>query len=149
MATKYTYDNQSGYTLIELLTVVTVIGILITIAIPHYVGYRDKAQMTTIYAAIHQIQISQEVYKTHNQIYYSFGDTVLTHDDSPVGVDDTDLEIYIPKGQKYQIQTTTDFEADYFTVSIQANFDRNTDGINDLYIFKSDETTIPLYPTTF
>jgi len=144
-----THTHESGYTLIELLTVITIIGILSTIAIPHYIAHRDKAKMATVYSTLHQIRLVQEVYKTSYQTYFSLGDTVITHADSPVEVTGTDLELYIPNGQAYQIQTPIGLEENAYTVKIKTNFDRNMDGIDDLYLFESDKTAFPLYPTSF
>nr|WP_320116247.1 prepilin-type N-terminal cleavage/methylation domain-containing protein [uncultured Desulfuromonas sp.] len=70
-----TYKNQYGYTLIELLTVVTIIGILLSIAIPHYISHRDTAKMATIYSTLHQIRLVQEDYKSNHEIYFGLGDT--------------------------------------------------------------------------
>jgi prepilin-type N-terminal cleavage/methylation domain-containing protein len=141
--------NSPGYTLIELLTVITIIGILSTIAIPHYIAHRDNAKMATVYATLHQIQLAQEVYKTNKQLYFSLGDTVVTHDDSPLEIADTDLELYIPAGQSYQIKTEAGTAETKYEVRIQTNFDLNMDGLNDLFLFASDKNSFPLYPTTF
>ncbi len=44
----YPEDNKSGFTLIEILTVVAIIGILVAIAIPRFGDYRDRARQSSV-----------------------------------------------------------------------------------------------------
>jgi len=43
MLQKMTRTNEKGFTLIELMIVIAIIGILAAIAIPNFIAYRDKA----------------------------------------------------------------------------------------------------------
>lgn len=133
--------SVAGYSLIELLTVIAIIGILATIAIPTYHGYRDKARMSTIYAALRQVKMAQEVYFTDHGKY--FGIEGVIEGPTSKEVIGLDVEIHIPNQQRWTIisQSTTEEEAssenppNEYQVVIDTNMDRNQDGNTDQYVY--------------
>ena len=60
---------ERGFTLVELLIVLMIIGILVAITMVSYVGYSRKAESATAQANVHVIVPSVEAYAADNGTY--------------------------------------------------------------------------------
>ena len=62
--------NQKGFTLIELMIVVVIIGILAAIAIPNFIAMQDRAREGSTKANMHSFQLAIEDYAVKNSGAY-------------------------------------------------------------------------------
>jgi len=69
-------NEESGFTLIELLIVLVIIGILLAIAVPSYLGFRDRANQRAAAANVRAAIPAAEAYYADNGNYT--GVTVAT-----------------------------------------------------------------------
>ncbi|HZT93559.1 MAG TPA: type II secretion system protein [Gaiellaceae bacterium] len=61
--------DESAFTLIELLVVLIIIGVLLAIAIPSYLGFQKKAQQTAAMSDVRSAIPDAEAYYSDNNSY--------------------------------------------------------------------------------
>lgn len=85
--------NQRGFTLVELMIVVIIVGILAAVAIPMYQGATERAKASEAVAALGTIRGAMRVYYAEHGTYVnaSFTDGAQVTNGGVLDVSDTDL----------------------------------------------------------
>jgi prepilin-type N-terminal cleavage/methylation domain-containing protein len=66
---KYSFFSKRGFTLIEVLVVVAIIGILTAILVVNFSAARQNAKNKSLRSSLGQVQLGLEVYKAQNNQY--------------------------------------------------------------------------------
>ncbi len=61
--------GQKGFTLIELIIVIAIIAILAAVAIPNYLGFRDRANISAAKESLGALRTALEVYRADHNYY--------------------------------------------------------------------------------
>lgn len=70
--------NREGFTLIELMIVVVILGLLASISIPNFIKMQDRAKEAKVKGAAHTLQLTAEDFAVRNGgIYSSAGGDLL------------------------------------------------------------------------
>ena len=78
--------EESGFTLIELLIVLVIIGILLAIAVPSYLGFKDRANNTAASANVRSAIPAVEAYYADNGTYVGMDIAALQAIDAGVKI---------------------------------------------------------------
>src|SRR5215217_7673750 len=79
--------REEGFTLIELLIVIVIIGILLAIAVPSYLGFRDRANQKAANSDVRAAVPAAEAYFADNGSYTGMTITTLRGIDTGVDID--------------------------------------------------------------
>jgi type IV pilus assembly protein PilA len=79
-------EAQGGFTLIELLVVIIIIGILLAVAVPSYLGFRDRANTSAAKANVRAAVPSVEAFYADNGTYVGMSLAALQAIDPSVKV---------------------------------------------------------------
>ena len=61
--------KKKGFTLIEMLVVIAIIGLLAYFLVPHLLGAQDKAKEAAVKSVMHSIQLAAEGYNMENNTF--------------------------------------------------------------------------------
>lgn len=100
--------RQQGVTLLELMTVVVIIGILSAIAIPSYRGYLIRSQRSDATAALLRVAAAQEKFYLQNNSYATNAQLALA---PPAGLGIAGTEHGFYTLALASVDTTLDFTA--------------------------------------
>jgi len=69
--------KKRGFTLIELMIVIAIIGILAAVAVPQYSAYRSRSYNAAAIEDLKNAEIAQEIYFSQHQTYCSNTSTLI------------------------------------------------------------------------
>ena len=114
-------QSESGFTLVELLVVMLILGLLAAIAIPAFFNQRDKAKDADAKAHVRTAQTALETYATDNDGKYTGATPTQLKVIEPTLNDSTNLAVSGLADKTYTVSASSEVADQSFSISRDAN----------------------------
>jgi type IV pilus assembly protein PilA len=111
--------SESGFTLVELLVVMLILGLLAAIAIPSFFNQRDKARDADAKSSVRTAQTAIETYATDHGGEYTGADPAALaaiEETLQEGVDEGRLTVPTATDTNYEVNVTSETDENDFSI---------------------------------
>ncbi len=143
-----------GFTLIELMMAVAIMGVLAGISIPNYIAYRQRADYAALQATMRFFMDAEDIYMIDHSTFYPVNGRIRVK--SGVGRSIPELKFRFPAGHKHTFyiygmnRRRRRTMYNYYYILVYADNDFNGNGRKDIFYyvtyFRNNE---PIYHREF
>ncbi|MEH6453106.1 MAG: type II secretion system major pseudopilin GspG, partial [Psychromonas sp.] len=65
------YNKQKGFTLLEIMVVIVILGVLASLVVPNLMGNKDKADRQKVVSDVIALENALDMYRLDNSVYPS------------------------------------------------------------------------------
>jgi type IV pilus assembly protein PilA len=117
-------ESEAGFTLVELLVVMLILGLLAAIAIPSFFNQRDKAKDASAKEAVRTAETAMETYSTdHNGSYLNATPSALITIESTLNDVGANLTVPTANTNDYKVSVASPDTGNVFSIT------RSTSGV--------------------
>ncbi|UVW27315.1 type IV pilin protein [Massilia sp. H6] len=121
------YKRQAGFTLIEIMIAVVIVGILTAVALPSYSAYVMRARLTEAFTGLAGVQPRMEQHWSNNRTYAGFDAAALAQ--MPADTDNFTFKLTSASASAYVLTATGEGSVDGFVYTIDQNGNRATTAV--------------------
>ncbi len=120
---------SKGFTLVEIMISLAILGILAAISIPNFRSYKDKAEYASMMTTLKYLMDGEDFYFLDNGAFYAVNIPSGTAMEVP------ELAYSFPSGHKnrYRIVVTNNNRRNRYRITVFCDFDSDGDGRDDRF----------------
>lgn len=134
-----TFKKNNGFTLIEMMIVVAIIGILASIAIPQFERFEKSTRRTEAYSILGGI-------RTLEAAYYSENDTYTQHVPTILNLFTANDTFYLPKYYNLGLPMVADDIRTGYIIGLRGNIDNDAQEDLIAIVAGAPQSALPGYP---
>ncbi len=125
---------SKGFTLVEIMISLAILGVLAAISIPNYRSYMDKAEAASVLATLKYLMDGEDYCFLENDAFHS------ANVPKGMAVNIPELAYSFPEGHKngYRITVTNNKNRNRYVITADCDFDSNGNGKDDRFTATTD-----------